>query len=54
MRMFKKYFGIVEEQSRDVFGTHPKKTLSAFSFFSVAAVILPLAILILFILLKFF
>lgn len=52
--MFKRYFGVVEEQSRDVFGAHPKKTLSAFSFFSVAAVILPLAILILFVLLKFF
>lgn len=52
--MFKRYFGVVEEQSRDVFGTHPKKTLSAFSFFSVAAVILPLIILILFILFKLF
>ena len=52
--MFKKYFGVVEEQSQDVFGTHAKKTLSAFSFFSVAAVILPLALLILFILLKLF
>ena len=50
----KKYFGVVEEQSQDVFGTHAKKTLSAFSFFSVAAVILPLALLILFILLKLF
>lgn len=52
--MFKKYFGIVEEQSRDVFGTHAKKTLSVFSLFSVAAVILPLVILILFVVLKLF
>ncbi len=52
--MLKKYFGVVEEQSRDVFGTHPKKTLSAFSFLSVASVVLPLSILILFILLKLF
>ena len=52
--MFKKYFGVVEEQSRDVFGTHAKKTLSFFSFFSVAAVVLPLVVLILFIVLKRF
>ena len=52
--MLEKYFGMVREQSEDVFGTHAKKTLSVFSFFSVAAVILPLLILTLFVLLRLF
>ena len=52
--MFKRYFGAVKEQSQDVFGTHARKTLSVLSFFSVAAVILPLALLLLFIVLKLF
>ncbi len=52
--MFKKYFGAVADQSRDVFGTHAKKILSFFSVLSVAAVILPLIVLILFVLFKIF
>ncbi len=52
--MFEKYFGALGKQSRDVFGTHAKTSLSIFSLLSVAAVILPLSILILFVVFKIF
>lgn len=52
--MLEKYFGMIREQSEDVFGTHPRKTLSLFTLFSAAAVVLPLLILVLFVLIKIF
>lgn len=52
--MLEKYFGMIREQSEDVFGAHAKKTLSVFSFFSAAAVVLPLLILMLLVAFRLF
>ena len=42
--MFDNYFKVVKNQSEDVFGVKAKKTLSIYSVFSAACVILPLII----------
>lgn len=42
--MLNKYFKIIKNQSEDVFGVKARKTLSIYTVFSAACVILPLII----------
>lgn len=42
--MLKRYLKIIKDQSEDVFGVKARKTLSVYTIFSVACVILPLII----------
>lgn len=52
--MLETYLDLMREQSRNVFGTHAKKTLSFYSVLSVAAVVLPLAVLVFFVAFRIF
>lgn len=52
--MLRKYIDIIKNQSEDVFGIKAKKTLSVYSIFSVASVIIPLLIVFLLLINKIF
>lgn len=52
--MIRKYIDIIKNQSEDVFGIKAKKTLSIYSVFSVASVVVPIVIVFFLLISKFF